>query len=162
MMSAPMQSWSSGSWSTSHQEMTSAGPQSGPQSWTGGGGAQPPDPTGVGGGTNLHEAAVAPMTSDGTYQPPSLYPGAPQFVPPQEGQQFGSGGVVTEGTGPQEGWVAPSWSGDTSQWQAGLEQQQQYGSTQVPWVSAMGCGCRGSVESCRSVWGDCQLVGRMC
>ncbi|XP_072141882.1 uncharacterized protein [Dermacentor andersoni] len=129
MMSAPMQSWSSGSWSTSHQEITSVGPQS----WTGGGGAQPPDPTGVGGGTNLHEAAVAPMTSDGAYHPPSLYPGAPQFVPPQEGQQYGSGAVVTEGTGPQEGWVAPSWGGDTNQWQAGLEQQQQYGSTPVQW-----------------------------
>ncbi|XP_075534437.1 uncharacterized protein LOC142568320 isoform X1 [Dermacentor variabilis] len=139
MMSAPMQSWSSGSWSTSHQEMTSVGPQS----WTGGGGAQPPDPTGVGGGTNLHEAAVAPMTSDGTYHQPSLYPGAPQFVPPQEGQQYGSGAVVTEGTGPQEGWVAPSWGGDTNQWQAGLEQQQQYGSTPVQWQYPEGMPAEG-------------------
>ncbi|XP_072141884.1 uncharacterized protein [Dermacentor andersoni] len=139
MMSAPMQSWSSGSWSTSHQEITSVGPQS----WTGGGGAQPPDPTGVGGGTNLHEAAVAPMTSDGAYHPPSLYPGAPQFVPPQEGQQYGSGAVVTEGTGPQEGWVAPSWGGDTNQWQAGLEQQQQYGSTPVQWQYPEGMPAEG-------------------
>ncbi|KAL1424406.1 hypothetical protein MTO96_020193 [Rhipicephalus appendiculatus] len=132
MMSASMQSWNSGSWSAPQPEVTSAGPQS----WTGGGGAQPPDPTGVGGGTNLHEAAVAPVTSDGTYQTPSLYTGAPQYVPPQEGQQYGSGGVVTEVTGPQEGWVAPPWGGDTSQWPAGHEQQQQhqqYDSIQAQW-----------------------------
>ncbi|XP_070385484.1 protein transport protein sec-16A.1-like isoform X3 [Dermacentor albipictus] len=130
MMSAPTQSWSSGNWSTSHQEMISVGPQS----WTGGGGAQPPDLTGVGDRTNLHEAVVAPMSSGGTYHLPSLYPEASQFVPSQEGQQYGSGGVVTERTGPQEGWVAPSWGGgDASQWQAGLELQQQYGSTQVQW-----------------------------
>ncbi|XP_049269869.1 uncharacterized protein LOC119390134 isoform X1 [Rhipicephalus sanguineus] len=129
MMSASMQSWNSGSWSAPQPEMASAGPQS----WTGGGGAQPPDPTGVGGGTNLHEAAVAPVTSDGTYHHPSLYTGAPQFVPPQGGQQYGSGGVVTEGTGPQEGWVAPPWGGDTSQWPSGHEQQQQCDSVQAQW-----------------------------
>ncbi|KAH6944521.1 hypothetical protein HPB50_003671 [Hyalomma asiaticum] len=59
MMSASMQPWNSGSWSTPQPNMTLTGPQS----WTGGGGAQPPDPTGVGGSANLHEAAVAPVTT---------------------------------------------------------------------------------------------------
>ncbi|XP_037269079.2 uncharacterized protein LOC119160912 isoform X3 [Rhipicephalus microplus] len=134
MTSPSTQSWNSGGWSAPQPEVTSARPQS----WTGGGGVQPPNPTGVGGGANLHEAAVAPVTSDGTYHPASLYTGA-QYVPPQEGQQYASGGAVTEGTGPQEGWVPPPWSSDTSQWPAGNEQQQQqqhqqqYDSVQAQW-----------------------------
>ncbi|KAH8034190.1 hypothetical protein HPB51_021601 [Rhipicephalus microplus] len=131
MTSPSTQSWNSGGWSAPQPEVTSARPQS----WTGGGGVQPPNPTGVGGGANLHEAAVAPVTSDGTYHPASLYTGA-QYVPPQEGQQYASGGAVTEGTEfklhekkvfcfcafPhlqqwQEGMPAEGWQTANNQWQ---------------------------------------------
>lgn len=113
------QSWNN-SWGAAMQETGM------PQEWTGGGGAQPPDPAGVG-GTN--EAAVAPVVSDGTYLPPQLY--TTQLA--HEGQQYGSGGMVAEG-GPQEGWVAPHWAGDTNQWPSSPEQQpQQYATTQAQW-----------------------------
>uniref|UniRef100_A0A1E1X407 Protein transport protein sec16 n=1 Tax=Amblyomma aureolatum TaxID=187763 RepID=A0A1E1X407_9ACAR len=97
------------------------------EAWTGG--AQPPDPAGGVGGVN-----------DGTYPPPQLYPGATQFAPHE---------------GPQEGWVAPHWAGETNQWPSSPEHQQQYVMAQWQWQG--GVPAEGWSSAADGQWQGSQL-----